>query len=162
MCLKFVIKKNTFVRLVNDYFYTEKYSKHFIFSNLSISSFVKLEKYLGSTYTLRWTRRRSRRWLARSARATARLKSLWVSSPHPKNSWRKNWMPGSKVNEELSWSEMIPLKMIAYWLEKGFDFLLGDMIFYHFEDGLRSQNTQIHVCRIIPQEYFSYWIRIMF
>ncbi len=76
-----------------------------------------LEKYLGSTYMLRWTRRKSRRWLAQWARVTAHLKS--VSSPHPKNSWRRNWMPGSKVSEEFlssfhKWCTE-SVKMVTWW-----------------------------------------------
>lgn len=70
-------------------------------SFVNLFSCKLLEKYLGSTYTPRWTRKKSKRWSVQWARATARLKSLWVSSPHPKNSWRRNWMPGSKVSEEM-------------------------------------------------------------
>lgn len=60
-----------------------------------------LEKFLGSTYMRRSTRRKSRRWLVRWARETARPKSHWVSSPPPKNSWKRNWTPGWNVSQDL-------------------------------------------------------------
>lgn len=120
-----------------------------------------LEKYLGSTYTPRWTRRRSRRWLVRWAKATARLKSLWVSSPHPKNSWRRSWMPGSKVSDELSYSGISRMNLskwlpahclyLRQFLKRDVGLLVWHRIcLFGFEGEVNMVIHRINVCRLTP------------
>lgn len=77
-------------------------------------------KSLGSTFTLKGARKRSKRWLGQWALATARLKSLWASSPHPKSSWRRNWRPGPAVSPDLLVQAVFYVQFLLdfYWSEK--------------------------------------------
>lgn len=135
---------------------------------LILSSINFLEKFPGSTYTQRWTKRKSRRWLVRWARETARPKSRWVSSPPPKNSWKRNWTPGWNVSQDLrcgsrmsqsgdllthllgqSWTEYWLTFSLAPYLMQTTEY---NLIQLHFTEDKRADSKQSDIL-LVPKGF---------